>query len=283
MLSGVLLQNNFQRSCWGNESVQNREGGGLYYLVASAVGPNYSYAFLTVSQRHKTFFIAITHFASRHCHTSRRTYWAGRWAWKACAAGTQTCWRPISKTSSQTPKMTKKSSTRRKQTADWSTHRPRSCFSLTGSRKAEKKVMRLFYILMRPNLSEQLRRSCINSARALGSENLSELQYWKEKRLNWYPRVCLLDRMTLTGSLSCLLHVSHKTAETASHAAQSSSHSSCTRTCIHTRTPENFQLSNLSILTDEYCVCVRQWSCDVLPDSCSRAQSSQDQDHVLFL
>lgn len=108
MLSGVLLQNNFQRSCWGNESVQNREGGGLYYLVASAVGPNYSYAFLTVSQRHKTFFIAITHFASRHCHTSRRTYWAGRWAWKACAAGTQTCWRPISKTSSQTPKMTKK-------------------------------------------------------------------------------------------------------------------------------------------------------------------------------
>lgn len=88
MLSGVLLQNNFQRSCWGNESVQNREGGGLYYLVASAVGPNYSYAFLTVSQRHKTFFIAITHFASRHCHTSRRTYWAGRWAWKACAAGT---------------------------------------------------------------------------------------------------------------------------------------------------------------------------------------------------
>lgn len=108
MLSGVLLQNNFQRSCWGNESVQNREGGGLYYLVASAVGPNYSYAFLTVSQRHKTFLIAITHFASRHCHTSRRTYWAGRWAWKACAAGTQTCWRPISKTSSQTPKMTKK-------------------------------------------------------------------------------------------------------------------------------------------------------------------------------
>lgn len=83
----------------------------------------------------------------------------------------------LTKTSSQTPKMTKKSSARRKQTADWSTHRPRSCFSLAGSRKAEKKVMRLFYILMRPNLSEQLRRSCINSARAPGSENLSELQY----------------------------------------------------------------------------------------------------------
>lgn len=167
------------------------------------MGPNYSYAFLTVSQRHKTFFIAITHFASRHCHTSRRTYWAGRWAWKACAAGTQTCWCPISKTSSQTPKMTKKSSARRKQTADWSTHRPRSCFSLTGSRKAEKKVMRLFYILMRPNLSEQLRRSCINSARAPGERKSFRTSVLKRKKIKLIP-TCLFIGQNDTNRVTVL-------------------------------------------------------------------------------
>ena len=37
--------------------MQKREGGGgVYYLVASAVGPNYSYAFLTILQRFQTFF-----------------------------------------------------------------------------------------------------------------------------------------------------------------------------------------------------------------------------------
>lgn len=69
MFGNVLLQNNFLRSCWGNESVEKKEGGGagdkLYYLVASAVGPNYSYAFLTVSPSLQTFFIRIIHSASR--------------------------------------------------------------------------------------------------------------------------------------------------------------------------------------------------------------------------
>lgn len=43
-----------------------KRGGGheLYYLVAAAVGPNYSYAFLTVSPSLKTLLLEITHFTS---------------------------------------------------------------------------------------------------------------------------------------------------------------------------------------------------------------------------
>lgn len=101
------------------------------------------------------------------------------------------------------PQNDKKSSARRKQTADWSTHRPRSCFSLTGSRKAEKKVMRLFYILMSPNLSEQLCRSCINSARAPGERKSFRTSVLKRKKIKLIP-TCLFIGQNDTNSVTVL-------------------------------------------------------------------------------
>lgn len=97
----------------------------------------------------------------------------------------------------------KKSSARRKQTADWSTHRPRSCFSLTGSRKAEKKVMRLFYILMSPNPSEQLRCSRINSAREPGERKSFRTSVLKKKKIKLIP-TCLFIGQNGTNGVTVL-------------------------------------------------------------------------------
>lgn len=50
-------------------------GDKLYYLAAAAVGPNYSYAFVTVSPSLKTFFLLelLTSLLT-HCHTPCHTY-----------------------------------------------------------------------------------------------------------------------------------------------------------------------------------------------------------------
>lgn len=49
-------------------------GGKLHYLVAAAMGPNYSCAFLTVSPSLKTFLLELLTSLLTHCHTSCRTY-----------------------------------------------------------------------------------------------------------------------------------------------------------------------------------------------------------------
>lgn len=89
MFGGVLLQNNFLRSCWGNESVERGGGAGdnLYYLVAAAVGPNYSYAFVTVSPRLKTFLLELLTSLLTHCHAPCHTGVANQRACKDKGTG----------------------------------------------------------------------------------------------------------------------------------------------------------------------------------------------------
>lgn len=48
----------------------------LYYLVASAVRPNYSYAFLTVSL--KLFLLGLFTSLLTHCHTSCHSHCANQ-------------------------------------------------------------------------------------------------------------------------------------------------------------------------------------------------------------
>lgn len=88
MFGGVLLQNNFQRE-WKLRREWNcrkrREGGKSYYLVVAAVGPNYSYAFVSLLKLFFFFEIRIAHFTSHPRHTSCHTYIANQLAWNKCS------------------------------------------------------------------------------------------------------------------------------------------------------------------------------------------------------